>query len=357
MVDWEVNKVKLSELKDFIASRPFSPHSVIPISPTRVLSYIKNPKASPSDIVLYYIEKDTEIIAFRTVWADTVMVEGKPTKFGWCSGNWVSTKYRRQGLSGHLLKAMFTDWNGKLMFTNYAPESEAGYLKTNLFTTKLLRNGIRFYFNANLIELFVHRSKSFVKKTVISLVNVLYRWVYHFKRVLFFPYSFKGYNVEIEKTYSNQFFFENQLSVFGRNTTDFLWIFDYPWLENGEEKKENYPFSWKTNGFEYSFISLKKEDEPICSFIISNREGAVKLLYWNSRSESKELIAKWIANYCHRFIVKTMTIIDHELAMAVKKTRNPFVASKGFTMNIYSTFEFDSANRKIFDGDGDYIFT
>jgi len=259
-------------------------------------------------------------------------------------------------LSLVLLNEMVIDWGGKLMFTNYAPESKAGYLKTNLFPNEYKREGFRFYFNTDLNELFSQRNTNSLEKQFIKIFNLAFHLVYFFRRSLFVTYSLKQFHVEESSVFSERYSFTKQDSLFNRKESEFQWIFNYPWLESGHTTKSNYPFSWKTKSFKYHFVTIQNNTQS-CSCVISNRNGIVKLLYWDAPDDSHVLIAKWLVNFCHKNKIKTLTIIDPKMAKTVKKMYSPFVGSKQFSMDIYSTFPFNATGCKIFDGDGDYIFT
>lgn len=356
MQQWVIQKIRIDELENFFQEYPFHSKSVFPISPERIQSYIKNPRAKGSDYAIYFVEREKKVIAFRTVWADELRCENSvPIRFGWCSGNWVSPDFRRQGLSSFLLKEMYSDWDGMLMFTNYAPESEAGYLKTGMFQYKIERKGLRFYQNIDISELFEKRNVQGFKKWLLSVLNVAFAVRYKVKQVFFFKHKFNGIEVE-EKTIPDQFDLDYSRSVFARAKNEFQWIFDYPWLLKGEEDK-TYPFSWKVNDFEYRFVRIKNPVGLSASLLISNRNNWVKVLYWEGSLDSNVLLARWLVNYCSSNQIKILTVLDDQFAALVKKQRSTFVWSKQFDMNIYASFKVDCVDKPVYDGDGDYIFT
>ena len=129
----EIKKIRLKELNDFVKSEMFNQFEILPISPERVKSYINNPKAKPEDVVLYLGSINNALVAFRSLFAGELISDDLKTRFAWCSGNWVAPEFRRKGFSEQLLKEAYSDWSGKLMFTNYAPNSENLYLKTGWF--------------------------------------------------------------------------------------------------------------------------------------------------------------------------------------------------------------------------------
>ena len=54
-------------------------------------------------------------------------------RFAWLSGNCVDPEFRRKGFSTRLLQQAEALWDGRLMYTNYAPASKAVYDRTGQF--------------------------------------------------------------------------------------------------------------------------------------------------------------------------------------------------------------------------------
>lgn len=357
MSDLRVHKVFLSELEIFFQTYTPLSSSVWPISPLRVQSYLHNPRALPADPVLYYIELDAKIIAFRTVWPDALMQNGEMQRFAWCSGNWVAPEHRRSGLSLRIFETVLSDWDHRLMFTNAAPESLAGYIKTGLFKSHCKRSGRRFYLNANLKNLMAQRKCGRIKSMFIILMDTLQKVPYHFKLLTFREYDLSAYEISEQEYFSSDFSFMEQNSLFMRKTPEFEWIFNYPWIEIGESSKHLYPFSWRVPQFAYRFVQIRKEGE-VASWVILLRQGMLKLLYWHAENENmQQAMLQWLINYCYRQKIQALTLLDKDLVHGLGKMHKPFVASKRFENDIYATFDAAFDQAPIFDGDGDNIFT
>jgi GNAT superfamily N-acetyltransferase len=166
-----IEKIQLKNLESFVQSETFQQFNTIPITVLRAKSYLNNPHAHPNDVVLYlgFIEK--QLVAFRSLFADRIFSDNEPIRFAWCSGNWVHPDFRRKGFSEQLLHETFTDWNGKLMFTNYAPNSEKLYLKTGKFKPIHQFQGFRGYLFPKTRKLIQSANKNWVTKFVFSAVD------------------------------------------------------------------------------------------------------------------------------------------------------------------------------------------
>lgn len=309
------------------------------------------------------IIEDQELIAFRTILPDTLSTEAGEVRFGWCSGSWVSSDHRRKGLSMKLLKSAHKDWDGHLMFTNYAPESLQLYQKSNLFNEIHCHKGKRFYLFAKTRELFKKRRFSNSVKPLLYLLDLLIRFLVTLKASLFklsvnSQYQFKTLTFPDNECY--QILEEiGQGRFFKRNKKQFQWIFDYPWVSTTDNRfAKNYPFSSFAHSFSYYTVKVYHKNNMAGFFIFSVREGTLKTLYIITDEKHHNDIARYLIKFSVKMKLKTLTILNARLADCILKTRNPFVFSKNYTQKIYSSFHSKEAVSHYFhDGDGDYTFT
>ncbi len=141
----EIKKIRVDELESFVSSETFKRLSIVPITTLRARSYAANPLAQPGDIVLYLGFIDNQLVAFRSIFAGVINAGNSKIRFGWCSGAWVHPDLRRQGFSMLLLNEALADWNGKLMLTNYSPQTEKLFLKSGKFKVIHRFQGFRGY--------------------------------------------------------------------------------------------------------------------------------------------------------------------------------------------------------------------
>ena len=124
----------LEDLKSHQFQAFYSNKEVAPLSPLRLQSYLKNPRADQRDHILFELRHKDRLIAYRTLLPDCFYDHlGNSHRFAWLSGNYVDPEYRRQGYSTRLLQLAEEHWDGRLMYTNYAPVSKAVYDQTGQF--------------------------------------------------------------------------------------------------------------------------------------------------------------------------------------------------------------------------------
>lgn len=356
----QVTKVKLDELEAYCARFSSGSSSVIPISPARVQSYLANPNAQSTDVVLYLIEHQQKLIAFRTLWADVLNSETGPIRFGWCSGNWVHPSFRRKGLSLKLLNAALEDWHGRLMFTNYAPQSLSGYLKSGHFSLLHERTGKRFYLKSNYSELLSRKVKNKLLGSFAAMACKLLYFYGSLKAESYVASNFSHFDIGIDEQCPEDFFdgFDENGSLFRRSKAVYDWIFRYPWLTESATDDKRYPFSSFKKSFKYYFISIRKNQYKVASMLISVCDGKAKLLFLTHIPRYEGVAMQYLAQWCAQQKVEMLTILDPQWSQLLRRLRNPFVFSKDFTMNIYSSFSVDKKEKAmVFDADGDYIFT
>ena len=359
----EIEKIRLIELEDFFKSQKFAHFTVIPITELRVKSYINNPHSRPEDVVLYLGFVNKQLVAFRSLFAGKIQSAEKKIYFAWCSGNWVHPDFRRKGFSEQLLNEAFNDWNGKLMFTNYAPNSEQLYLKSGKFKAIHYYRGFRGYLFPKTRKLVSNANKNGLTKFIFSIADNVVSVVSNF-RLIFFSIN-ENPDIRFE---SIQFPDEECYRIIRKSTAKFLfnrgeeelkWIFANPWISGDENPvSKKYPFSLYSESFTYSTIKVFIKNELAGFFIFSVRDGHLKTLHFNIPFGIENEVANFIKRFCAEHKIEVITVYNKEVAQQLFAQKFPFLHAKKYGQKIYSSFEIKSSgNFKFQDGEGDVIFT
>ncbi len=359
----EIRKVRLSELESFIRSKAFKQHTWVPIAPARAKSYIENPHGHPDDIVLIMAYVDDQLIAFRSLYAGVIQPESGRIRFGWCSGSWVHPGYRRKGISLHLLKEAYNDWNGRLMFTNYAPESENLYLKTGWFHEIHTYEGARGYLFAGKERFMsiarIRKLPAFLVTLGSFLTNLIARLrIFTFSQKLNSSLQFE--ELEFPDNTCYEFLNVNPGNfLFVREEKDWNWIFRYPWITGYKsELKGKYPFSSVSGNFYYRTVKVYNKDVMTGFFIFSVREGKLKTLFFHLKPGIEKDVAGFIRKFTAREKLEMATVYHPEIARFLLQDKSPFLYVKSYGQKIYSTFPVEKSNSFMYgDGEGDYVFT
>lgn len=359
----KLEKIRLNQLDAFVKSPRFKEFEIIPISRNRVKSYLNNPHAHPDDVVLYLGFLEEKLVAFRTLFADVLSQDSQKIRFGWCSGNWVHPEFRRKGFSEQLLHEAYSDWDQKLMFTNYAPNSEKLYLKTGWFKTVHQFEGVRAYLFPKINKLKADGKNTVFSRFLYSFLDFILELFSKF-RLLFFRKPKPGkYQFEIiGKPDSNCYQFlerHRPNHAFQRYEAELKWVFSFPWLSNSEiNKQSNYPFSSFSNNFRYQTIKIFSGDNLAGFCIFSVRDKHLKTLYFAGSQDVLPDLFAALKYYSKKHKIEVLTVYKKELAEYFLQRKFPFLHVKKYGQKIYSTFEQPESSHAAFqDGDGDVIFT
>ncbi len=353
-----IEKIALHELDEFIRSDQYKQFEVKPITPMRAASYLRNPHARPGDNVLYMLLERSKLIAFRTLFADKLVGEDEP--FGWLSGNWVHPDYRRHGHSEKLLEEAFSDWNGRLMFTNYAPASLELYMKSGKFDSIYSAEGTRFYLFAKPSKLLAERMPGW--KFLLYLFDVVVSIVASVKTAFFNSKQLAGFETKLVEGFDDEcaslLKAGADQKIFDRNKKSFRWIFSYPWVSTADKRfLKNYPFSSFSDSFRYETLKIYA-GETLKGFVFySVRDKHLRTLYHSLTPETVKIAAQHLSNLAAAEKIETATVLDPELAKAVAESKKPFIKAKNIEHRIYSSFKFEQENKKIQSGDGDFVFS
>lgn len=362
-MNFEIKKIRLSELEHFVQSEMYRQFTIIPISELRVKSYINNPHSQPDDIVLYLGFVQKQLVAFRTLFADCIKSKNEQIRFAWCSGNWVHPDFRRKGFSEQLLNEAFKDWNEKLMFTNYAPNSEKLYLKSGKFHAIHQFQGFRGYLFPRTRKLVQFANKNGLTKALFSVADFTIS-VFSSVRLWFFSAK-QNQDISFETVqYTDEECFKidqnNSLKyLFNRGGKELNWIFQFPWISGDKNfASEKYPFSSYSKSFSYYTVKVFVKNKLVGFFIFSVREGHLKTLHFNLPNEIEKEVADNLKQFCIKHKIEVVTVYKNGIALQLFAQKFPFLRTKKYGQKIYCSFEIKDIGNYLFqDGDGDVIFT
>ena len=349
-----LKKIQLKDLRTFCNSDLYNGFETKPISEERIKSYINNPNAKINDYVLYMILNGNQLIAYRTLLPDNY---NKSEHFAWLSGNWVSPSFRRKGLSKRLFNDIYNDWNGKLMYSNYAPESHLLYQSTNKFNLLSSRDGYRYYLYSKPSQLLAERLPKWAIpffKLIDFLVNIYATLKCKLVSHKTSKYTFSELSIP-EKDFL-EIFEKRQMNGFLRDAKSLKWILDYPWLT--EEKTDTvYFFSHNVKKFFYRFISIKSGNDNIGFAILQFRDNKLKIPYCEFDKECSSEFGKFLINWIKSNKISEFTTWNNDVINAIDNVRKPFIFKKINSQKIFASWKIDNNDHLSSDGDGDYIFT
>jgi len=360
----DLKSYTLEELKPYLYTLYSNPESLVPVSPLRLQSYLKNPRAKVSDPVLFEMRQDGEVVAYRTLLPDCFYDrKGHPQRFAWLSGNWVRPDMRRKGISTRLLEMAEKQWEGRLMYTNYAPESKAVYDQTGRFRIIANREGLRFYLRSASEDLLGKRMGA---RKLLGFTDRLInkrgeRRIEKFK----FPQGpschvkqINGFVAQLSELVSKV----QQDALFRRDREIFEWALEYPWVTEFDCDPLNYHFSYRANRFENIIYQVAHDDlnsQGILWLLLHNNVLSVPYLFAGDDSlhscMAESILITMIANGCTH-----TTIRNPELIEKLMVYRKIFLSVRKMPQLIFAHEKLAGLipdKPLIQDGDGDVMFT
>jgi hypothetical protein len=353
----------IGELQDYIQSDQYLRSDILPVSPERVHSYLNNPRAEKQMPVLFTLTENEQLVAYRTVLPDHFNDGSQQLPFAWLSGNFVAPAHRRRGLSTLLFKAAGEAWNGRLMYTNYAPASKAVYDHSEAFTEFSVRPGKRYYMRSALATLYRERAGSNrLLKFTDHVVNGLHDL---FSSAGQFPLP-PGTGAEEIDTPGDSFkkliAQYNGGSLFGRGAAEFEWIRSFPWVTEKPDHQlpGKYHFTREVSRFRNSWYRIKSEKGTAFLWItIVNEKLSVPYFFHADPLHvvaARQLVLNAMLSHRSAWV----TIRHPELGPVLGTRKNPFILSRSMPQRYFAHRSLAPAiprDREIHDGDGDCVFT
>ncbi|MFA5648366.1 MAG: GNAT family N-acetyltransferase [Bacteroidales bacterium] len=361
-----VKRINIQELEKLVFSPSYAEWDIIPISRHRAKSYINNPRCTPTDIVLYLAYIENKLVGYRTIMPDTIFDNDKTIKVGWLSGNWVSPLFRRKGIASILFDAAYNDWDGNLLYTNYAEESKAVYDKTSLFAEAVTLKGTRTYIRPCLAKILPQKHNSLKRLKPLwqlaDFILTILNPIPLFARAI----CLKNISLEYLNEPDNEVIslFESATKKLStkRVGTDLQWIVRFPWLISsplGDRIGEKYFFSSSPKKFEQQIIKVFRTSHLIGIMVMNSKDGFATTPYIvcgvaETKTMAKIVIKQANAMGCYR-VTTYHTVISDEINRmrpfkwtSLAQKRNFYV-----TQNLLNKL---NTNVSFAEGDGDCAF-
>ena len=363
-----IKKFTSDRLKEFIESQEYNSIPVIPVSYHRAVSWLNNPNLDPDDVIMYLAIENNTMIAYRCILPDKL----GPVKFGWLSGNWVDPLRRREGIATRLLKEAIKDWDNKLIYTNYAPESHAVYKKTGIFNLYKELSGQRIYFRFDLARLLYPKGKFFSRIKIILQVLDLVLNFFNDIRLMFHRWKSTMPLSGLQRVDKIDLQVEDFISAAKtgwssfRKPQDLNWIIRFPWVIERQKKDDlNKKYYFTSTARQYCNLNLKLYDEQdrlivYMMLVIIDHKMTVPYAFFDEMYVNK--VADIILYFVFEKQVNYVTFFDPELVGEFAKRKLPSIHKKKMIRKYFATRDLIDEippAEKIFikDGDGDVAFT
>ncbi len=366
-----IKKFTISVIIEFVFSEKYKKLKNIPISKHRALSYLKNPRISSSDTVMFLAYENNELVGYRTILPDYFYQNNNKYKIGWLSGNWVKPEKRRTGISTKLFNAAYDEWDGNLAYTNYAPVSKAVYDKTSEFVKFQSIKGLRAYNRFNFADLLPPKSSFFQTIKPFLRFSDFILNLFCDIRIIVLNNFLSVKNIKFE--YVN--FIDDEITEFIKNKIDkevcrrsqkeLNRIINYPWIINQAIKdnyNKRYHFSSTDKRFNNFNIKIYDDNEKLIAYLmltVRNKRLSVPYCYYDNNIND---VIKIIYKHMLNMHLSMLTVYNNNIVKYLRNHSTPFLFKKKIFRNYFITKEANSklSDNQLFnfqDGDGDCVFT
>lgn len=354
----------LEELESYAGSSRYGKSGIVPVSPLRLISYLNNPRAEKKDPVLFEMYAGDRLVAYRTLLPDLFYdKKGRSHRFAWLSGNYVDPGSRRQGISTKLFRSAEDHWEGRLMYTNYAPASRAVYDHTGKFRMLKEREGKRYYLRASSRELM---SLKGIKGYLLGGADWMINKIHDRKLAIFKPDQAPSYTMEEigipDRDIASLIERMQEGSLFRRDMTVFRWILRYPWVTDRDEDPIPYHFSYRASLFKNQLLKFTipgMQWPAILWMVIHDNKLTVPYAMSETgemdQAMTGEIIRTMILHGCAYTTLRKPSLVRH-----MNRYKKWFLLSRDMPQLIFvheKILGIIPADRVIHDGDGDVVFT
>lgn len=362
----ELKQYTLSELGAFISSGDYLNDPVVPITPQRVYSQQKNPKATGSDVVLTIAySANGHILGYIGALPD--VVDG--VRCAWNSCWWV-----KQGSSADVSMKLFVaflkNWESKVLFSEMTPLT-ASIIQRLGFCSHKAVIGFKGYYRFSLAEV-LPRKKSVFKNikgmlaTVDALLNVLLR----FRNFISHKKVYTS-EIIIEETYVLSSVDEEFIQTLNinqptkRRADDFNWIGQNSWLiarhKANKQISKGYYFSYAVSRFETYWVRFIKNGSLVALVNFTLKNSELKLPYVFCLPEAENTVIEYAFGMLRRDrALATITVFHQGIAGKLNKRKGFLFKTSLPKYSAISNELLQQTNLSIFEfqmGDGDCVFT
>ena len=353
-------KYNAEGMKKFLDSEGYSSMPFVPVSRHRAQSWLNNPRMRPEDVIVYLAYDSDDMIAYCCIIPD----RHSDIRFGWLSGIWVRQDQRRMGLASLLFEEAYTDWGHQLMYTNYAPEANALFLKSGHFDLYFERPGIRYYQRSTMADLLGNRSNLYRRSRLLlnmadGILNTVQDVRIRMEKTELPDLKFEEHP---EVDYEAMDFLESNggTGFCLRGQEEFDWITTFPWMKQSTEKDNRYFFSSVTPEFRNICIKIRDSGGGLRGFLWMVLNGdKMTLPYAVFKEEAGSDISSVLKHLLQLNRISNFTTYQPD----VIKTFVPgaMLGSRKMTQKYFATRDLlrqlpDSRTVNFQDGDGDVVF-
>lgn len=357
----------LSQLVSYTLSDKYEQSAVIPITPLRAKSQVKNPRANPEDIVLIIAYNDQdEMIGYIGALPDWVGGDIHK-KAAWNSCWWIDPVNGREEAMP-LFYRFIDRWDRKVMFAELTPQTFQIVSRMGFFEGRII-TGCRGYLRLPLSEILPAKRNIFQPiRWLLYAIDTIFNLFWEIRLMIWNALNRKNDNMEWQFVESSDEEIARLISqssdkeLTRRGEAELTWIRDHPWVMEGrpDTYAKRYHFTSHARHFLHQWIKIISGNDLRAFLIITLRNGHLKVPYLYYTPESLPDILDFLLHYMINNKVLYVTLYRKDLADWFMKSKSPMLYKRRIPRYTAISKDLsDSVPEDYFlqDGDGDCVFT
>ena len=361
------NSYTIKELKNKLDDVDFWDTPILPITPYRAYSHIKNPRAHDNDICLIVAVDNQKVNGYIGILPDNIFINDQKEKVGVLSSWWVNEQSK--WLGGLLLFQAMKAYNGSIIAMHYSKDANNVYEKSGLFVPLRDQKGKIFFNNINLKKRLIVKF-NFIRYfgLFIEIIEKVISIIYSIPLILWKLRNARFNNFEYTNIVNKEIYdFVKQnrkTELFRRGIDSLNWLLNYKWVFNGplnDRLSKRYRFSSVISKLEFFPIKLYNSKEMIGFVIIRIRNERITMPYIYYKKEGLKHIANLICYHIIELNAYSLELYHPDLIDEINKSKFPFIYKKVSKRKIIITKKYEHINFQKFqiqlgDGEGAYTY-
>ncbi|MBN2662724.1 MAG: hypothetical protein JXR68_03665 [Bacteroidales bacterium] len=356
----KIIEIRKNELLNFLETDLYKKSENIPITRSRALSQVNNPRAQENDVLLIIAVNDNEqIIGYIGALPDKI-TDFPEIKTAWNSCWWTDKSASAKGALS-LFFAFLKAYNNNIMMRDLTEVTKTIIKSLKKFTVIKELNAKKFFFRLNLAQ------KLPKYKLLLKTFDLSINFIINLKLNIFNSKKLKNLNTEYitELTKEDEIFISsiNTNEAFKRNVNEINWIIKNPWIEEGTTKddfQKRYYFSSVKKTFSNKILRvINNKNKTIAIIFFTEIEGTLEIPYIYYKKENVKTIGQIILNHIIKYKILSFFTFNNDLCNWFKTRKNTYFYSKSYKKEFIVSNSLSKYFKKdlVFqDGEGDYAF-
>jgi hypothetical protein len=332
----DIKAFTVGEIEGLLSDKNFWELDPLPITKQRIISKMRNPRASKGDLALVVAFESGRVVGYRGVFPDAVFINGSPINVLCASSTWVAPARRRQGIPAEFTNVLRKAYDGMIYSSEMSEAARRSTEKSNLFTfltpMKNHQLGVRISVRDRLpkrISRIRHLApllSGFDRLANVPVKAGLFLWRASNKLGDKFRVE---YISEIDHETARFIDKHQENNLVRRGAAELNWITRYPWVIQAPFPDVSTPkffFSTVAKSFSYTQFRVLGPKGEIRAFVMLRlRDGQLQVPYVYFDRSDVDIVARLLCHHMIELRALKFETCNAALVGQIKKVKFPIV--------------------------------